>query len=309
MLWSNSGNSRSPGGYDTLLNRVKLIKDTGISETDIQYASSNLTKQGFSKWCDVYEIIAKDASLKDKISGSLRYLILKEIRSEEGKTPEEIVKVVKAEVIYVARQIIADAGVTDELLVRWGVNSDKDIIKFSEFIKDGLKPNSDMFFYEWFNRSSFKFSELDNLGIHTYKDLNKAFFDFERMNNDFLEHVFWGELNNSNKLTGYHYENYPNAIAKVKSIIKSPNRFGVYEAEVETITGGIIKEDISTFFPKDWTPKQVVDAVMEAYWNRTSLPNGWWEGTTKNGMIIQMGIENSGFAGMPRIVTAFPVYQ
>ena len=209
-----------------------------------------------------------------------------------------------------AMETLAKAGIDSDDLLRWGVISDKDITKFAEFIKQGLTPHRDMFFYEWFNRSTFKFNELENLGIKTYSDLNKALIDFERMGDDFLEHIFKGQLKKNESgvehLSGYHYEGYPNAVAKVKSITTQPNSLGIYEAEIESISNGVVKTVGSTFFPKDWTPKQVQDAIMEAYWSRQPLANGWWQGTS-NGMKIRMGIQNGPF-GMPQIVTAFPVF-
>lgn len=47
---------------------------------------------------------------------------------------------------------------------------------------------------------------------------------------------------------------------------------------------------------------------MEAYWNRVPVDAGWFQGTTKNGMIIQMGIKYTGFDEMPKIEAAYPMY-
>ena len=40
----------------------------------------------------------------------------------------------------------------------------------------------------------------------------------------------------------------------------------MYEATVKI--GNVGKEQISTFFPKAWTPQQVVDAINEAFSNK-----------------------------------------
>ena len=72
--------------------------------------------------------------------------------------------------------------------------------------------------------------------------------------------------------------------------------------------GGVQKagdNGISTFFPKKWTPEEVIDSISDAYQVRVFYPtDGYWYGKLANGMEIQMAIDSS----TGRIITAFPVY-
>ncbi len=56
-------------------------------------------------------------------------------------------------------------------------------------------------------------------------------------------------------------------------------------------------------FPKDWTSQQVVDAIQEAYKNKTYSGGNRYKGTLSNGMKIEMLIDNNG-----KIISAFPKY-
>ncbi len=146
------------------------------------------------------------------------------------------------------------------------------------------------------------YDELAEFGVRSLEELDL----FAAKTIDFgpglLNHIFKGEINLSNELTGYHYEGFPNTIASViPGTVTSENKFKVYQANV--ISSGIIKKEISTFFPKEWSPRQVVDAIDEAYWNRIHLGNNLYVGTLSNGMEIEMRLDKLG-----RILTAYPTY-
>ncbi|MCI1773939.1 MAG: EndoU domain-containing protein, partial [Paenibacillus lautus] len=79
-----------------------------------------------------------------------------------------------------------------------------------------------------------------------------------------------------------------------------PNEFGVYQANVEV--NGVLKGPKSTFFPKEWTPQQVVDAVNEAFNNKVNIKNNRYIGKTSSGMEIEIILRND------KIISAFPVY-
>ena len=118
-----------------------------------------------------------------------------------------------------------------------------------------------------------------------------------------LKHIFSGEINKSGKAVGFHYEGLTGVDGKVVNITKQPNKYGVYEAAVKI--DGIDKINKSTFFPKDWTPQQVIDAINEAFANkqlvqgRTTL----YQGASKSGIEIRMYVENG------KITSAWPVYE
>lgn len=209
---------------------------------------------------------------------------------------------------------ILRAGVTSDDLVRWGVKSYADKSKLAGFIKQGLNPKGDMYFYEFFNRSTLGFSDIQHFGVNTVQDLGHFLYDAERWGNEALEHVFRGQVKPTASgvldFTGFHYARYPNPSGRVKSIVGSPNTYGVYKAEVESLTG-VAKSGnggVSTFFPDNWTPKQVFDAINQAFWNRKYNPaTGYWHGVADNGMEIQMAVKSYG-GYVDGIVTAFPVY-
>ena len=115
-----------------------------------------------------------------------------------------------------------------------------------------------------------------------------------------LNIFFSGEINKSGKAVGFHYEGLNEVDGKVIKVTKHPNKYGVYEATVEI--GGKVKKELTTFFPKNWTPQQVVDAINEAFANKTNLYGTFYEGVLKNGMKIQMYIVNG------KINSAFPIY-
>lgn len=121
-----------------------------------------------------------------------------------------------------------------------------------------------------------------------------------------LKHILEGEVNKAGKATGYHYEGLPSAKGKVIPGTQSaPNSFGVYKAKVQV--EGKAKTDNngeSTFFPKDWTAQQVVDAINEAYGKKSYRTGNIYAGDTAKGMRINMYLDE----GTGKIISAFPQY-
>ena len=77
---------------------------------------------------------------------------------------------------------------------------------------------------------------------------------------------------------------------------------GVYEGNV--MIDGVKKERRSTFFPKDWTEKQVESAIEEAYRNRKpEVRSGSYQGETSTGMKLELRLDGKG-----RIESAYPIY-
>ena len=79
------------------------------------------------------------------------------------------------------------------------------------------------------------------------------------------------------------------ATGKIIEITKFPDANGVYEAMVEI--GGKLKKQPSTFFPKDWSPEQILDAVEEAYGKRVLDSGNVYKGVTSSGITIEMYID------------------
>ncbi|OAB37783.1 EndoU domain-containing protein [Paenibacillus glacialis] len=81
-----------------------------------------------------------------------------------------------------------------------------------------------------------------------------------------LNHIFDGEVLKNGNANGFHYEGMPNSNGKIVGNVDPPNEFGVYQVNIEV--NGVLKKPKSTFFPKEWTPKQVIDAINEAFNNK-----------------------------------------
>ena len=123
-----------------------------------------------------------------------------------------------------------------------------------------------------------------------------------------LEHILEGEVNAKGYATGFHYEGIVGSKGKIiPGTKKSFNQFGVYEAKVEV--NGLLKTSnggLSTFFPKHWTPQEVVDAINEAFNNKVFVQNtrNTFRGETSCGMQIEMFIDNK----TNKIISAYPKY-
>jgi len=119
-----------------------------------------------------------------------------------------------------------------------------------------------------------------------------------------LWHIFDGEINRSNKPTGYHSRpgGIDTANARLVSVRDKPNRAGVYTANIEVRDGDQWKAKFSSFFPDSMSQQDVIDAILHAY--SKSNKQQKWEGPSGLGFNIQ-GYENN----RGNINTAFPVYR
>lgn len=119
-----------------------------------------------------------------------------------------------------------------------------------------------------------------------------------------LEHIFIGQTKTNRKgitsSSGFHYEGYPNTKGKTTTLVTPTNNYGLYAYNVEI--DGIPKGKESTFFPKNWTPQQVVDAINEAYNNRVHEKNNRYRGTCNAGFTIEMQIDIKG-----KVKSAYPI--
>ena len=121
-----------------------------------------------------------------------------------------------------------------------------------------------------------------------------------------LEHIFDGTINSKGKATGYHYDGITDSKGSIIAGTESkPDEHGVYTAKVEV--DGVKKSGFSSFYPDDWTPQQVVDAINEAYDYATSskgIRDGdLWIGYAGD-LEINMYLNNS-----KQITTAYPIYE
>ena len=121
-----------------------------------------------------------------------------------------------------------------------------------------------------------------------------------------LEHIFDGTINSKGNATGYHYSKVTDSKGKIISGTESnKDNHGVFTAKVKV--SGVKKNGFSSFYPEDWSPQQVVDAINEAYNDALgdkSNPHGsLWIGYSGN-LEIDMYLDNN-----QKITTAYPVYE
>ncbi|MHB9942538.1 hypothetical protein CF065_13130 [Clostridium sporogenes] len=124
----------------------------------------------------------------------------------------------------------------------------------------------------------------------------------ENFRNSALNHILEGEINRSNMAVGYHYEKFPTSKGKIIEGTKSsPNDLGVYTGKVQV--DGVIKKAKSSFFPEEWSPQEVIDAINEAYNNKQFVKGtkNTFRGKSVSGLKIEMYIDNKG-----KIISAFP---
>ena len=210
-----------------------------------------------------------------------------------------------------AVEIITIAGYTADELAILGVKTEEQITSFASLIKSGAEKETIGYLASRFN---LEFSDFERFGLTTADKLNSFCDEVLDFTNNLIQHTFKAEINGSGELVGYHYEGFPDAIASVdRSTVTAANQYGVYQAEVYAT--GYSKTELSTFFPssgpKAMTPKQVVEAIHDEYWNRSFTPEpgttNLFKGTVSigpgQGMDILMYINKDG-----QILSAFPKY-
>jgi len=118
-----------------------------------------------------------------------------------------------------------------------------------------------------------------------------------------IEHIFFGTAYKG-KASGYHYEGISASATIEAGTISEVDSFGVYRAKV--LVDGIAKKPMSTFFPKNWTPQQVVNAIKEAFANKelNSGSTNMYQGVTNTGIKIEMMLDQNGL-----IKSAYPLWN
>lgn len=132
-----------------------------------------------------------------------------------------------------------------------------------------------------------------------------ALIETENFKSHALEHILEGELNRNGQAVGFHYDHLE---TKKGEIIEGsqiePNENGVYEAKVSVSdVNKTSNNGKSTFFPDEWDSQDVVDAINEAYENRSHINGNTFEGLTDEGIVVRMYLNQQ-----DKIISAFPVY-
>lgn len=121
-----------------------------------------------------------------------------------------------------------------------------------------------------------------------------------------LEHIFDGTVNKKGKATGYHYSRVEDSKGRILDGTRGKkDENGVFTAKVEV--DGVKKEGFSSFYPEDWTPQDVVDAINTAYKeavNDPKNPHGsLWIGHAGK-LEIDMYLDDN-----RKILTAYPIHR
>ena len=250
-----------------------------LSDDDLKIVEQTIEGENYSNLTEV--VSAKEAEV---------YLHFLESGSTEGMTESELKAVQKIEELIKSNKIDYDGilKIRNET-----VKSDVEVVrKTTEDSVEDVGKNA--------AEDAGKVVET-SYGKSTLNSLKNT----ENFTDSAIEHIFEGQVNARGKAVGYHYEGIEGTSGNViPGTESSVNNIGVYKAQVEvngipkTANGGF-----STFYSKNLSPQQVVDAINEAYSN-CELKIGTrntYQGITKNGMKIDMFLDQSG-----KIISAFP---
>jgi hypothetical protein len=119
-----------------------------------------------------------------------------------------------------------------------------------------------------------------------------------------LTHLFHGEINKNGKPVGFHSRpgSVDPADAGLHERIQGPNRKDVYMARIWV--RGKDKSKISTFFPDSMKKDDVINAILNAFNNKTSFKAYKFTGPSGRGFNIEGFVLDNG-----DINTAYPVYR
>ena len=140
---------------------------------------------------------------------------------------------------------------------------------------------------------------------YTMSDVKKLR-DTDNFSRHGLEHIFDGTVNKKGKATGYHYCKVTDSKGRIIDGSRSKkDGNGVFTAKVEV--DGVKKEGFSSFYPEDWSPQEVVDAINTAYkdaMNDPKNPHGSiWIGHAGK-LEINMYLDDH-----KKILTAYPIHR
>ena len=174
-------------------------------------------------------------------------------------------------------------------------------------IRSGLK-DAENAIDEGLNGKSSASSKDENSGTadktYTMNDIGKLK-DTGNFAKGARDHIFDGTINKKGEATGYHYDMVSDSKGSIIPGTESEtDSNGVFTAKVKV--DGVKKKGFSSFYPSDWTPQEVVDAINRAYkdaMSDDSNPHGdLWIGFAGD-LEIDMYLNNQ-----KKIVTAYPIY-
>ena len=148
-------------------------------------------------------------------------------------------------------------------------------------------------------------SKSDKKSSYTMSDIKKLK-DTGNFSRHGLEHIFDGTINKKGKATGYHYSRVEDSKGQIIDGTRGKkDENGVFTAKVEV--DGVKKEGFSSFYPEDWSPQDVVDAINTAYKDALAdkqNPRGsLWIGHAGK-LEIDMYLDDN-----RKILTAYPIHR
>lgn len=140
---------------------------------------------------------------------------------------------------------------------------------------------------------------------YTMEDVKKLK-NTQNFSKNALEHIFDGTINSKGNATGYHYDRITASKGQIiKGTESKKDKHGVFTAKVKVLD--VKKNGFSSFYPENWSPQQVVDAINEAYRDALDDPsnphNSLWIGYSGD-LEIDMYLDNN-----KKITTAYPIYE
>ena len=170
-----------------------------------------------------------------------------------------------------------------------------------------LKANSELFhkLQKENSRKAEKISRPENI---MKSNINESIFTLANQGHqkDFLQairHAITGDVRKE-ALSGVHL--FDESRMRIIHITRSPDKFGVWEAEIEMYDKKsnkyIKKEKPTTFFPNEWSRSQLFHEISVACNNIYKCPEckNVWHGTTPSGVFLNIIVKND------RIETIYP---
>ena len=143
-------------------------------------------------------------------------------------------------------------------------------------------------------------NNLMELNSNDYKSLDNLT-DLENFDASAIDHIFYGKINLKGKAVGFHYEGISTKAQILNNIINIDSN-GVYIAKIR-IDGidKISNYGMTSFFPKNWTPQEVIDSINQAYSNKVHIRDNKYIGYCNRGIKIEMYLNSH-----KNIITAYP---
>jgi hypothetical protein len=122
-----------------------------------------------------------------------------------------------------------------------------------------------------------------------------------------LTHIFYGEINRSGAPVGFHSRPGGidplidgNPVAGLINILDKPNDAGIYTAKVWIRAKN--KTKMSSIYPDNMSKDEVIQAILNAFKNKTFFKGGKFRGPSGKGFTIE------GYTLGNDINTGYPIY-